>query len=162
MEKNKSRSSDGSAAGILSGLHFSEVRPLTKASQVARYPRAIVLECIDHQIRHIEAELAGGEYTVPKTKVSKDGEGVSTKTTVHAAPRRCYFERDGEFYATIRYGTHLLEIVEGSPSVLAGKTLSDVLSTYQMIRQAVVQGEADAAIERTVAAMRRKKAGAPA
>lgn len=161
MEKGKLRSSDTGATSILSALQFSEVRPLTKADQAARDPKAIVLKCIDQQTRLIEAEIAGSEYTVPKLKVTKNGDGPTTKATVHVAPRRCFFERDGEFYATVRYGTHVVELVEGRPSVRAGKTLPDVLSTYRMIREAVIQGEVDRAIERTVAAMRRNRAAAP-
>lgn len=157
MEKTKARITDSASASILSRLQFSAERPQGKADQQQREPRMIVLESIDHQIKLLEADLNGTEYLVSKTRFAKDENGNSAKTTVSVAPRRAYFERGGQFYATVRYGNQLLEMVEGHPSIAAGKSLADVLSTYQTIREAVAQGEVDAAIERAAAAMKRKK-----
>jgi hypothetical protein len=140
----------------LSTLSFrTTTRPVKLAT---KQPRDVVLDFIIQQIALATAELEGRELAIEKVRYVKNDEGGSIKTRVASTPRRHFWQADGEWLIEVRYGNIIVELSPDHPSIAAGSALSDVVTTLEMVRTAILAGEADEAIATAAAKARRKAA----
>lgn len=124
---------------------ISRDRP-TAVERRKRDPRHVVIETTDLQVKAIQAQQKGGVFTVERERyvsVTDNGRDRRVKTTVQAKPKPWYWQEDGVYFLQARFGTHLIEIVEGKPTIEAGEGLDDVIKVLVELRRMVVAGELD-------------------
>lgn len=123
----------------------SKDRP-TAVERRKRNPRDVVIETIDLQVKAIEAEKKGEVFTVERQRyvnVTEDGRDRRIKTMVQAKPKPWWWQESGLFFVQARFGTHLIEVAEGKPTIEAGKSLNDVIQVLLTLRDMVTKGELD-------------------
>ena len=157
-------SSKASPGAILSGLKFSDQTKPTKQAEQSRSPRAVVLEFLRDQVELAKGDMVGKEYTVARTRFSKDDDGRSIKKTVNVVPRRAYWQdSDNNWLGSVRYGNVVIEIGgAGMTSFIGGSKIGDLVTIYETIRRAVEAGELDGAIAAAAEKARRHKGVAKA
>ncbi len=131
----------------LSGLRFSSASRPRVIGTGRRTRRQIVLEFLDQQIGVAEAALAGKEFTIAKHRYRRGEDGAPVRTEVEVRPRRSFWRDGNVWLVEVRYGNALIELSPGCPTVVAGADLEAVIRTFRVIRSAVAEGEADAAID---------------
>ena len=99
------------------------------------------------QIKLAEAELEGTELNITRLKTVRDVDG--TRKTVEV-PKRIkpwwFTSEQGKVCLTVKYGSAVLEMKKGLPSIeLANR--EQLVSTLEMVKQAVESGELDKEIE---------------
>ena len=144
------------SASLLSKLTFRDVsRPV---KMVMKRPRDVVLDFINQQIALATAEQEGRIFSIEKTRYTKDANGVPLKQRIAATPRRHFWQAEGEWLVEVRYGNIIVELSPGHPSVAAGSSLADVITTLNTVKAAVEAGEADEAVAVAAGKARRKAA----
>lgn len=127
---------------------ISKERP-TSVERRKRDPRDVVIETIDLQISAIDAEKKGETFTVERERyisVTENGRDRRVKTVVQAKPKPWWWEEGGLFFLQPRFGTHLIELQPGKPTIECGKSLDDVIKALQELRRMVEAGVLDAPI----------------
>lgn len=157
IRRNSDSTNKNVSGNILASLKFTSATKPTKQAEQQRSPRDVVLEFLKDQIELAKADLAGGEYTVSRTRFSKDDAGKSIKKVVNVAPRRAYWH-GSEWLGALKYGNIIIELSPGNPSFVLGSKLEDVVKTFELISKAVEAGECDAQIAAAAEKARRKKA----
>lgn len=130
----------------------------TAVERRKRNPREVVIETIDLQVKSIEAEKKGEVFTVARERyvnVTENGRDRRVKSTVQAKPKPWWWQENGLFFVQARFGTHLIEVAPGKPTIEAGKSLDDVIQVLLTLREMVNKGELDEPIN--VARERAKK-----
>jgi hypothetical protein len=157
IRRNSDSTSKNTSGSILAGLKFTAATKPTKQSEQQRSPRNVVLEFLKDQTELAKADIAGGEYTVSRTRFSKDDAGKSIKKVVNVAPRRAYWQHGSEWLGALKYGNVIVELSPGNPSFVAGAKLEDVVKTFELISKAVEAGECDAQIAAAAGKAKRHK-----
>ena len=110
---------------------------------------------ISEQIEIAQAKLDGKLYAPTKQRTVKDAE-TGEITTVNVAKRVkvWWFTTDnGKLCVSLRYGAKIIEITKGKTAVeLASE--KDLVTTLEILRQAVNDGEMDAQIEAVAGAVK--------
>lgn len=106
------------------------------------------------QIKLAEAEVSGTEFTVRRLKTMRDVDG--TRKTVEV-PKRIkpwwFTSEQGKVCLTVKYGSAVLEMKKGLPSIeLASR--EQLVTTLEMVKRAVESGELDKEIEAASGALR--------
>lgn len=123
----------------------SKDRP-TAVERRKRNPRDVVIETIDLQVKSIEAQKQGKEFTVERERyvnVTENGHDRRVKTLVQAKPKPWWWVENGVHYLQPRFGTHLIEITDGKATIEAGKSPDDVIKVLVELRRMVEAGELD-------------------
>lgn len=106
------------------------------------------------QIQLALAQQQGETYNTTrfKTVASEDGSRKSVEIQRRVRPM-WWTNTDGKICLTVRYGAKQLELSKGKPTVEVGGA-DQLVSTLQLIKQAVEAGELDAQIEAASGALR--------
>jgi hypothetical protein len=106
------------------------------------------------QIKLAEAELAGAELNITRLKTVRDVDGVSKTIEVPKRIKPWWFTSEqGKVCLTVKYGSAVLEMKKGLPSIeLASR--EQLVSTLEMVKQAVESGELDKEIEAASGSLR--------
>ena len=144
-------------AGVLASLKFSTETKPTKQATEQRRPADVVLEFLNDQINLAKADIVGTDYTVSRTRFLKDDAGKPVKKTVNVVPRRAFWQSGAEWLVALKYGNVPVELAPGSPSIVAGARLDDVVKTFELIKKAVESDECDAQIAAAAEKARRNK-----
>jgi hypothetical protein len=62
---------------------------------------------------------------------------------VQAKPKPWWWDEDGVYYLQPRFGTHLIEIIAGKPTIECGNSLDDVRHALEELHRMVEAGEVD-------------------
>ena len=138
-------------------LKFSDAkRPLISETR-KKSARDVVIDGIQHQI----GLLGDANYTVERTRYTKDSDGNAIRKSVAAPPKPWFWKSvDGNIMVQIRYGhAVVVEIQPGKPSIQAGKTEKEVITVLTQVVQAVKTGELDAQIEAAKMKAKRNRSG---
>lgn len=109
--------------------------------------RARLIEKIRDQISAAQASSAGAIHKVARTRRMTDPTTGERKTVeVHRSVRPWWWKTSGgRMMVAIRYGAKQLEIAKGKNAIEVA-TIEDVISTLEILGQAVDAGELDAHI----------------
>jgi hypothetical protein len=115
-----------------------------------------LLRRIDEQIALATAQLNGSTYTATRLRSYIDVETGLRKTaelpkTVKAWS---FIADNGKLCVQIRYGARVLELARGKSAVEVSST-KDLVPTFELIKQAVLNGELDTQIEAASIALRK-------
>ena len=106
------------------------------------------------QIQLFKAQQAGETFTTKRFKTIRDTDGNSKSVELQKRVRAWWFVSDnGKVCLNVKYGTKVLEIQKGKPSVEVA-TPADLISTLELIKQCVEAGDLDSQIEAASGAVR--------
>ncbi len=106
------------------------------------------------QIKLAEAEASGTEFTVRKLKTVRDADGTSKTVEVPKRVKPWWFNSDqGKICLAVKYGSRVLELKKGLPTIEVANT-QELVSTLEVVKQAVDLGELDREIEAASGALR--------
>jgi len=106
------------------------------------------------QIKLAEAEVSGTEFTVTRLKMVRDVDGDRKTIEVPKRIKPWWFTSEqGKVCVTVKYGSAVLELRKGLPSIELA-SVEQLVSTLQMLKQAVEVGELDKEIEAASGALR--------
>ena len=100
------------------------------------------------QMELAKAQLAGEQFTVTKFRsVVEQGTGLRKQVEVQKRIKQWWFTADnGKLALSVRYGARLLELAKGKFAVEVASD-KELVSTLELIKAAVLNGELDAAID---------------
>lgn len=100
------------------------------------------------QIQLAQSQIDGTEFVVKKYRSFKDQEtGINKQIEVPKRIRPWWFvAANGKVCISIKYGTSVLELAKGKPSVEVDNQ-QDLVKALEMIKHAVESGELDGQIE---------------
>lgn len=106
------------------------------------------------QIQLAKAQKEGGTYSVKKYKTVKDQDGSTKSIELQKRVRQWWFKsQEGKLCLNVRYGAKLIELAKGKSAVEVGSS-DELISTLELIKQAVENGELDSQIEQVSGALR--------
>jgi len=125
-------------------LKFAEVSRATSTTARQRSPRDVIVGALSEQIALAQATMRGETFTVKRQVYRKGEQGKVTKAVT---PRPWWFEADGKFFGELRFGNGAVDLSgKGLTAFEVGTTLSDVITIFEKLRDAVSAGEFDAQI----------------
>lgn len=123
----------------------SNKRPTSLPSLVIR--RNKLGTRIWEQIQLAKAQTNGSSFTVKKFKTIKTAEGIPKSVELDKRVRQWWFVSDsGKLCFNIKYGTRFIELAKGKPTIEVNNN-EELVSTLELIKQAVENGELDSQIE---------------
>ena len=138
----------------LANLKLVTAKRPAQLSPVIQRRNKIALR-ISEQIEMAQAKLDGKLYAPTKQRTVKDAE-TGEITTVNVAKRVkewWFTTSSGKLCVSLRYGAKIIEITKGKTAVeLASE--KDLVTTLEILRQAVNDGEMDAQIEAVAGAVK--------
>ena len=106
------------------------------------------------QIQLAQAHLEGKEFTTTRFRTVTDPDGLRRSVELPKRVRAWWWTTDANKLAlNIRYGARKLEISKGKSAVEIA-TVTDLVPTLELIKQAVEAGELDAQIEAAAVKLR--------
>jgi len=131
----------------LSQLKFSTIKKPTMITP-AVHRRFKLVKRVDEQIGLATAQAEGTTYAASKQRTVIDSEtGLRRIVDVPKSVKAWYFTADtGKVYLNIKYGSRVIEITKGKPTIEVGSS-KELVSTLKIIRQAILDGELDAQID---------------
>ena len=137
----------------LDSLNFTtSTKPLHQPPIVQR--RNKLISKLWEQEQLIKAKLENTTFAVKKHKTVKDIEGNQRRIEVNKRLKPWWFQDvDGHLCFTVRYGSKVLEI-QPNKSTLLVKDFNELLTTLAMIKEAVANGNLDAAIDQASGALK--------
>ena len=137
----------------LESLNFTTgTKPLHQPPVVQR--RNKLISKLWEQEQLIKAKLENSTFAIKKHKTVKDIEGNQRRIEVNKRLKPWWFQDvDGNLCFTIRYGSKVLEI-QPNKSTLLLKDFNELLTTLAMIKEAVANGNLDAAIDQASGALK--------
>ena len=138
----------------LSKLNLTAVKKSAQMSPV-QYRRNKLAKRLWEQAQLAKSKQTGTQYTIPQFRTVKNLEtGERRQVELQKRVKQCWFTTEtGKLAISIRYGNKLLELARGKFAVeIADETA--LVTTLDVIRSAVLNGELDAAIEAASAKLR--------
>jgi hypothetical protein len=117
--------------------------------------RAKITQRIDEQMKLARAHTEGGSFAPTKRRSLTDPEtGLRRSVEVPKRVKPWWFVTGtGKVALTVRYGARVLELAKGKTAIeLASQ--ADVVTTLEIIKNAVASGEFDALLERASKSLR--------
>jgi hypothetical protein len=137
-------------------LKFADVKKPSTIEKRQRTGREVIMAGLSEQIGLIEAMIRGEDFRISR-EVYKTG--VKGKQTVEVTPRSWCWQTGGKFFAEVKYGNVAVDFSgKGLTAFEAGTDLKSVLATFQSLRDAIADGQADLEIEGAKTKARRKAA----
>lgn len=129
-------------------------RPLVSETR-RKTAREVVLDGIQHQI----AALNDSGYKVERVRYTKELDGTQVRKAVSAPPKPWWWvANDGTHMVQVRYGSStVVELEQGKPTILAGKTSKDVAAVLAQVADAISAGKLDAQIDAAKTKAKRRK-----
>jgi hypothetical protein len=125
-------------------LKLSDERRPSAIERRRKNPRAVVLDgiAVQHDLLKNPTHRVTHERYV---SVHEDGQDRRIKKTVSTAPRPWFWRgADGIYRIQVKYGSSsTVEIENGKPTILAGKTDKDVQAALEAVRKMVEDGSLD-------------------
>ncbi|MDO9711032.1 hypothetical protein [Paracraurococcus lichenis] len=137
---------------MLSKLKIVDVARSTAASDAAMRVRAKLVAALQEQKASVQAAIDGTRFTATR-KVGGE--------TRERRFRPWWFKNGNVYLTSVQYGTSPLPL-PGGRSVEAGSTKEDLLTTYDLLVEAVQQGELDEVLLTAAARRGRKGKETPA
>lgn len=137
----------------LESLNFTtSTKPLHQPPVVQR--RNKLISKLWEQEQLIKAKLENTTFAIKKHKTVKDIEGNQRRIEVNKRLKPWWFhDVDGHLCFKVRYGSKVLEI-QPNKSTLLAKDFNELLITLAMIKEAVANGNLDAAIDQASGALK--------
>lgn len=137
-------------------LKFTDARRPLVSETRRKTGREVVLEGIQNQL----ALLNDSNFKVERVRYAKDADGNYTRKPVSAPPKPWWWvANDGTHMVQVKYGSStLVELEQGKPTILAGKSSKDVAAVLAQVADAVSAGKLDAQIDTAKAKAKRSKA----
>ncbi len=107
------------------------------------------------QIQLAKSLFLNQPFDLKKVKTVKNAEtGQSETVSVPKTIRPWWFNADnGSICFSIKYGAKVVELAKGKPSIQVDSGL-DLISTLELVKQAIEEGELDSQIEQVSGALR--------
>lgn len=137
-------------------LKFTDARRPLVSETRRKTGREVVLDGIQNQL----ALLNDSNFKVERVRYAKDADGNYTRKPVSAPPKPWWWvANDGTHMVQVKYGSStLVELEQGKPTILAGKSSKDVAAVLAQVADAVSAGKLDAQIDTAKAKAKRSKA----
>lgn len=137
--------------GILQDLKLSNVQRTVHLSPVM-HRRHKLVDKLHEQLMLAKAMAEGKTYEVATTRRIKNAEtGSVTKVDGVRKAKPWWFVADnGKAFMQIKYGTKVLELLKGKTSIEI-MSPDKLVSTIELLKKAVLDGELDEQIEKVVA-----------
>ena len=131
----------------LNGLKLTTAKKPTHIPQIV-FRRNKLSNKIWEQIQLAKSHIDGTPFVVTKFKSVKDKEtGLRRQVEVPKRIREWWFKNEeGKVCVSVKYGTKVIELAKGKPSVEVDSAQS-LVKALETIKSAVEQGELDAQIE---------------
>ena len=137
---------------ILASLKLVEFRPETAGGRIAMRRRKLA-DKIDQQIS-LSSDPA---YAPTKIVTVTDSDGNQQRREVAKRIKRWWVANsDGTAQLTVRYGSKPIEFAKGK-NAIACSAVSEIASILTQVKQAVMSGELDTALEGVTVAGRKAK-----
>ena len=99
------------------------------------------------QIQLAQAQLEGNTFAVKRFKTVRTAEGVSRSIEIDKRVRPWWFvAENGKVCLSVRYGNRVLELAKGKSAIEVANP-AELISTLELIRKAVADGELDTQID---------------
>ena len=106
------------------------------------------------QIQLFKAQQTGETFTTKRFKTVRDIDGNSKSIELQKRVRPWWFVSEGgKVCLNVKYGTKVLEISKGKPSIEVASA-AELIGTLEIIKRAVEGGELDSQIEAASGAVR--------
>jgi hypothetical protein len=106
------------------------------------------------QMQLAKAQQAGETFNTKRFKTVRDIDGATKTIEMQKRVRPWWFVSEGgKVCLNIKYGTKVLEILKGKPSIEVGNA-TELIGTLEIIKRAVENGELDSQIEAASGAVR--------
>ena len=148
---------------VLETLSFSDISKKSEKTTPHINLRLKMIAAIDEQIMAVNSELKSERYVrVVQKKVVNKHTGGKELTEVQRTLRKMWWKSSNGILLEIRFGNRPMKIA-GKGSIIVGK-LSNLIPTFEKIKQAVDAGELDAAMAEISDSRKRikKEGGIPA
>jgi hypothetical protein len=145
LQDNTSKRKESEMA--LSQLKFSTIKKPTMITPVV-HRRFKLVKRVDEQIGLATAQAEGTLYSASKQRSVIDSEtGLRRVVDVPKSVKAWYFTAEtGKVYLNIKYGSRVIEITKGKPTIEVGSA-KELVPTLKLIRQAILDGELDTQID---------------
>jgi len=99
------------------------------------------------QIQLAQAQAAGTTFVVKRFKTVRTTEGISRSMEMDKRVRAWWFvSESGKVCVNVRYGNRVLELAKGKSAIEVANP-AELISTLELIRKAVADGELDTQID---------------
>ena len=106
------------------------------------------------QMQLAKAQQAGETFNTKRFKTVRDIDGATKTIEMQKRVRPWWFVSEGgKVCLNVKYGTKVLEISKGKPSIEVGSA-AELIGTLEIIKRAVEGGELDSQIEAASGAVR--------
>ena len=141
---------------VLETLSFSDISKKSEKTTPHINLRLKMIAAIDEQIMAVKSELKNELYVrVVQKKVVNEHTGGKELTEVQRTLRKMWWKSSNGILLEIRFGNRPMKIA-GKSSIIVGE-LSNLIPTFEKIKQAVDAGELDAAMAEISDARKRIK-----
>ncbi len=148
---------------VLGTLNFSDISKKSEKTTPHINLRLKMIAAIDEQIMAVNSELKNEHYVrVVQKKVVNEHTGGKELTEVQRTLRKMWWKSSNGILLEIRFGNRPMKIA-GKSSIIVGE-LSNLIPTFEKIKQAVDAGELDVAMAEISDGRKRikKEGGIPA
>lgn len=111
--------------------------------------RQKLVSAINEQIEVADAAARGEQYAVTVPRWTQNDNGERVRVQRQKVVRSWFFERDGGCYIQVKYGSKVLSLSKDGNALFV-KQLSEVKGALEAVRNAVIGGELDAAIDAAI------------
>lgn len=134
-------------ASILSTFKLVNVTKETKPHDPMAARRDKFIDGLKEQLAILEADTQGKPFRAMREVYEKvpqaDGTTQRVKVERDKRIRRFWFEKDGQFYVEVRFGTRPVYLQKGQFIIQAGEGLLNVRNTLEALIKATEGGELD-------------------
>ena len=139
---------------ILGKLQITALKQRSKQSP-AEHRRSNLIAKLTEQIELSKAQAEGRPFVVVKNGWSRDETGAKQRVQKEKIVRPWWWNDGAALSLVIRYGARPLELSRGKRAITVAN-LAAIPGTLSTVRDAVLAGELDQAIEATVTASKSK------
>lgn len=132
---------------IISKLNLVVTKRMTNTNPIFSKRNKLLVK-LDEQIDLATAKKEGRAYLPKKLKTYINNETGEKKIieTIKRVREWYWLNTDGKIILTVKYGSKTLELSKGKNAIEL-ETEEEVINTYKLIKEAVINGELDEAIK---------------
>lgn len=105
-----------------------------------------VLSSLDEQISSAKAMIAGESFILRRRRWITDANGERVCMDMPIRQKHWYWADNGVWFFVLRHGSRAIPLREGRSIIEVG-TLENLVPTMEMLREALISGELDAAVQ---------------
>jgi hypothetical protein len=139
-------------------LTFKTIERNRRESEITARRQKLIVK-LEEQQKVLEHHLKGERYTVTRPKWMSNNHGERVLVQKQHIIRPWFFERDGDYYLQVKYGTRILSL-DGVHNAIFVEAISDLKGVLSELIAATEAGELDGAVAQALKPQPKYKPGA--